>query len=287
MTFEKIAILGPGLLGGSIALAFRERAPETRIALWARREAAIAELRERRIADLASTDLEAVAKDADAVIFCVPIGIMPALADRIAPVVPRRALITDVGSVKAPVARALAPIFDDRARFIGSHPMAGSEQAGLSAARADLFQNAVCILTPEASTDASATADARELWVRLGCRVLTLSPQEHDEAVALVSHLPHLVAAALVNTARAANPVALELCGSGFRDTTRIAAGPPAMWAEILRENRGPLKDSVNAMIEKLRAMVTLLDSGDTSAMEQSLAEAKTERDRLKNFPQK
>jgi len=285
MNLKKVAILGPGLLGGSLALSLRKNAPDSRIAVWGRRESAAAEVREMRIADIASTDLESVVHEADAVIFCMPIGHMRALAERVAPLLSPGVLVTDVGSVKVPVARALAPVFQKRARFVGSHPMAGSEQTGLAAARADLFENAACIITPDETTDACAVADAKEFWALLGCRVFALSPHEHDEAVALISHLPHLVAAALVKTAQTEKPAALDLCGSGFRDTTRVASGPPAMWSEILRENREPLKYSINAMIENLHAMTTLLDSGDANAMERYLADVKTARDRLKISP--
>lgn len=281
MTFQKIAILGPGLLGGSIALGWRKRSPRTRLAVWARREAAAAEARERQIADIVSTRLDEVVAEADAVVFCIPVGGMAVLAEKLAPLVAPGALVTDVGSVKAPVARALAPIFAGRAHFIGSHPMAGSELTGLAAARADLFHEAACILTPDAATDARAAELAGMFWRQLGCRMFSLPPEEHDAAVALISHLPHLLAAALVNTVSAENPAAFALCGSGFRDTTRVASGPPAMWAEILRENRAGLEHSAHAMIETLRAMLTLLGSGDAGGIEQSLADAKAARDRL------
>jgi prephenate dehydrogenase len=285
MNLSKVAILGPGLLGGSIALAMRERLPGAQIAVWARREAAVAEVQTARIADIASTELEPVVRGANVSVLCVPIGSMTALAEKIAPLISPHALVTDVGSVKAPVVRALTPIFRERGKFIGSHPMAGSEQTGLSAARADLFENAVCILTPEPPTDSDALSRLRAFWELLGCHVRNLSPREHDDIIALVSHLPHLLAATLINTVHGENAAATAFCGNGFRDTTRVASGPPAMWAEILDQNREPLKKSVNAMIEKLREFVTLLDSGDSNdrrAVEQFLADAKTERDRLK-----
>lgn len=283
MRFSSVAILGPGLLGGSIALALRRVAPATRLALWARRPAAVAELEKTAagLAQFASTDAAAVVRGAEVVILCVPIGAMAPLAETIAPHLSRDALVTDVGSVKGPVVRALGPIFAGRAPFVGSHPMAGSEQAGLAAARADLFQDAVCIVTPEPLTAPATVAAARAFWELLGCRVRELPPDAHDEAIGLVSHLPHLLAAALVHTAHARNPAALAFCGNGFRDTTRIAAGPPAMWAEILEQNRAALKSSVNAMIENLKDVVKLLDVGDTHAMERFLTEAKTQRDRL------
>lgn len=282
MTFSKIAILGPGLLGGSIALALRQRHPEVRIAVWARRQEAVDEVRAAAIADVASTSLEAVVKEADLVVFCVPIGAMAALAEKIAPFLSKSAVVTDVGSVKAPVVESLDPIFKDCARFVGSHPMAGSEQTGLAAASANLFEDSVCIVTPGNATDSDAVAATGEFWSALGCEVATLSPSVHDEIVALVSHLPHLVAAAIVNLVCSQNPKWLNFCGNGFRDTTRVASGSAEMWSEILQTNRESLKKSIVAMIGKLREVLELLDCGDEARMKQFLTEAKIQRDRLK-----
>ena len=276
---KTLAIIGPGLLGGSIVLAAR-RAGGWRTALWVRRAAAVAEIAALGIADAASTDLRAVVADADLVVLCVPIGAMPALAREIADAISDRTIVTDVGSVKASVVAELGAIFHGRGRFVGSHPMAGSEQTGIGAARAELFDGAACIVTPDAATDAGALAEVRAFWQTLGARVLEVAPAAHDEIVALVSHLPHLLAATLVQTVLAENARAFEFCGPGFRDTTRVAAGPPAMWAEILRTNRDAVRKSAEAMIEKLRGIITLLDQDEP--MTAFLTAAKTQRDRLR-----
>jgi len=275
---KSLAILGPGLLGGSIALAAR-RVGGWRVGLWARRAEAVAEIGARGIADAASTDLRSIVSGADLVILCVPIGAMPALAREIADAISAQTIVTDVGSVKASVVAELGAIFRARGRFVGSHPMAGSEQTGIAAARAELFEGAACIVTPDASSEAAAVAGVRAFWQSLGSRVLAVSPAEHDEIVALVSHLPHLLAATLVQTVLAENPRAFEFSGPGFRDTTRVAAGPPAMWAEILRTNRAAVRKSAEAMIEKLREIVTLLDR--EPPMTEFLTQAKAQRDRL------
>ena len=282
MHFSKIAIIGPGLLGGSIALALRRKCLDIQIAVWARREEAVDRVRAAGIADTASSDLATVVKDAGLVVFCVPIGVMPGLAEKIAPLLTPGTCVTDVGSVKAPVVETLAPIFKNRASFVGSHPMAGSEQTGLDAASAGLFDDAVCILTPDASSDLKAVEPIGEFWTLLGCRISTLSPVAHDEVIALVSHLPHLLAATIVNLVCSQNPNWLNFCGNGFRDTTRVASGSAEMWSEILQSNRQPLKKSIVAMIEKLREVLELLDSGNGARMNQFLTEAKTERDRMK-----
>ena len=160
---------------------------------------------------------------------------MPSLAEKIAPALSNGATVTDVGSVKAAVVRRLEPILGGR--FVGSHPLAGSEQSGFDAARANLFEGAVCLVTPTASSSPESTRTVRNLWESVGCRLVEMSPERHDECVARVSHLPHAVAAALVNSISLRVPDAGALAGGGYRDTTRIAAASPAMWREILLEN--------------------------------------------------
>lgn len=277
---KNIAILAPGLLGGSLALALRARGEQT-ISVWARRQEAVEEVQRQGSAHFASTDLGAVVRRAELVILCTPIGSMAGLARELAGLVTPATLVTDVGSVKASIVAELGGILGGR--FVGSHPMAGSERAGLEAARADLFAGAVCIVTPDAASEPGAVAAVSAFWEKLGCRVRQLAPAEHDEVVALVSHLPHLLAATLVETAAGAHPAALDFCGPGFRDTTRVASGPPAMWAEILHANRDAVRKSAEAMIENLRRAVTLLDSAPADpAMLDFLTHAKAARDRLR-----
>ncbi len=279
---NKVAILGPGLLGGSIALALR-RLSGVSVSIWARREAAAAEAWQKGVADFASTDLAAVVTGADLVVLCTPIGSMPALAREILPMLSPTTLITDVGSVKASVVAELGPIFAGRGRFVGSHPMAGSEQAGIGAARADLFAGAVCLVTPDANSDRAAVLEISDFWKLLGASVREISPGQHDEMVALVSHFPHLLAASLVSMVGAKNEAAFALCGPGFRDTTRVASGPPGMWTEILRTNHAAVRNSAEAMIEKLREIITLIDPATPDrAMHDLLTQAKMQRDRLR-----
>ncbi|MGB8356649.1 MAG: prephenate dehydrogenase/arogenate dehydrogenase family protein [Chthoniobacteraceae bacterium] len=280
MIFSRLAIIGPGLLGGSIALAIRERNPEVHTSIWARRQEMVDEVLEKKIADFASTDLEAVTAGAGMIIFCVPVEVMAPLAEKIAASVSPDTLITDVGSVKGPVVESLAPIFAGHARFVGSHPMAGSEQTGIGAARADLFDGAVCIVTPVEDSAEKDVEAVRQFWMLLGGQPRLLSPAEHDEVIALVSHLPHLIAATLVNLVCAQNANSLNYSGSGFRDTTRVASGSPEMWTGIFGCNRGQLKKSVHAMIEKLQEVAAFID--DDVKMKQFLVDAKTQRDRLK-----
>ena len=281
LLMNQIAILGPGLLGGSLAKAIRVRAPQCRVAIWARREAAVEEVRAAGICERASTDLATVVEGADIIVLCVPIGSMPELAQRFAPLIKPDALVTDVGSVKAPVVDALAPIFQHagRGRFVGSHPMAGSEQAGLSAARRDLFAGTVCLVTPHPGVLPSAVEDASALWRLVGCEVRTLSPAEHDAAIGLVSHLPHLIAAALVDFVCAQNPNAVDICGNGLRDTTRVASGLPEMWAEILATNHAVLGGQLQAFIARLQEVSRDIAGGNDSKLKEFLTNAKVRRD--------
>lgn len=283
---RKLAVIGPGLLGGSIALAV-QRIPGWRVAVWARREEAVAELLRLNVAQEASTDLSTVAADSDLVILCVPIGAMPDLAEKLTQILPAKSIVTDVGSVKGPVVKRLESIFRDHVHFIGSHPMAGSEQTGVRFARADLFEGSVCIVTPQRS-ELEVIGTVSRFWESLGCQVRILSPGEHDDIVALVSHLPHLLAAMLVKTVQDQQPVALDFVGPGFRDTTRVAAGAVEMWAEIFGSNRVALRNSAEALIEKLREFMTLLDRAspaDELRMKEILQQAKAGRDRLRPNP--
>jgi len=279
---SSIAILSPGLLGGSLALAARERMPGTEIRIWARREDSVSRVRSMGLADTASTDAAAIARGAEMALFCMPVGAMAEVAGRIVEAVSADAVITDVGSIKQPVVKQLEKIFLGKAQYMGSHPMAGSEQAGLDAARADLFEGALTILTPTDQTPRNAVDRIAHFWREMGCRIEETTPRAHDEAMALISHLPHLTAAALVRTVLREHPAALDWRGNGFLDSTRVASGPPAMWAEILVENREAMKKAIHAMIENLTEASKLLDADQTGGIEHFLAEAREARDRIK-----
>ncbi len=278
---KALAILGPGLLGGSIALAAR-RAGGFRISLWARRQEAVDEALAMGIADVVSVDLAEVVGDADLVVLCVPVGAMPKLAREVVNLIGTQTIVTDVGSVKGIPVEALSSIFSSCGRFVGSHPMAGSEKTGIQVARANLFDDAVCFLTADALSTPEAVRELRTFWESLGSRVVETSPSSHDEMVALISHLPHLLAATLMQTVVGENPQAIELCGGGFRDSTRIASGSPVMWAEILRTNRDAVRKAAEAMMKKLESVISVLD--DDEATTQFLSQAKMHRDRLNNL---
>ena len=273
----RIAIFGPGLLGGSIALKLRELGG-WHIGLWARRAKAIDVLRARNLADAVSSDIAQLTRDADLVVLCVPVDAMGSLSAEIARFVKPTCVVTDVGSVKACVLAELAPIFAGRCDFIGSHPMAGKAESGIDAADAALFAGANCILT-------SPNATVQAFWELLGCHVVAMSAREHDECVALISHLPHIVAGNLIRAVAEKNAAAFAIVGPGFRDTTRVASGPPELWTGILQANRPAVIEALDAMIAQLTEFrKTLAQPENQKQLHEALAAAKQTRDSI-HFP--
>jgi len=264
MNFGTVAILGPGLIGGSLSLALAERGLAKRLMIYARSPRALDEIRLAQVdAELTGNPSEAVA-DADVVILCVPIEAMAGLVHEFRDALKPTAFVTDVGSVKGSVDREVAPLLEDRALWIGSHPMAGSERGGFSAARPDLFDGATVILTPTKQTSRDAQRRAEKFWTALGSNLAILSPEKHDQMVAAISHIPHLIAAALVNHAVTFGD--LELAAGGFRDTTRVASGSPELWAEILLANGDAVGGQVDHLIRDLRTVETALKNPDKAA---------------------
>jgi len=269
--FQQITVLGAGLIGGSILLDSRKTGVAKKLVAWCRSKETLQRVKTAAIADTVTTDILAAVRGSDFVVFSTPIEVMGDLAKKIVTEIDPRCLITDVGSVKASVEAVMAPIFSKKGRWLGSHPMAGSEQSGLSAARADLFQNATVILTPDNQTPPETVTKLSRFWEILGGKVLTTTPEKHDYAVAQISHLPHLVAALLVDCVQAEN-----LCfhGPGFRDATRIAAGPPALWCGILKENREAILASLDLFLQQAATAREALNSSDWSRLEEFLDRA-------------
>ncbi len=278
-----IAVFGPGLMGGSLLLALRERLPAARTAIWARRDEAVQAVVARGLAASGSTNAEEVAQSAEAIILCVPVEQMASLAAQIAGAVSPDTLVTDVGSTKEEVVCNLENIFQEHRNFVGSHPMCGSEAAGLEAARADLYQDAMCAVTTTAATRPDLADRAEDLWKIVGARTLRLSPEEHDAAVAASSHVPHLAAAALVELI-GDSAASRALCARGMRDTTRIAAGSPELWTGILSQNRIEVARALARLTHLLDEAREALERGDMSNITTLLAAARAHRAEI--FPQ-
>jgi prephenate dehydrogenase len=280
--FRKLTIIGVGLLGGSLGLAARKRRVAGEIAGYARREKTIVESEKIGALDYATTDLLAAVSGADLVILCTPIAQMQVLTEQFLPALKRGTIITDVGSVKADVVRELESLVTKAgAHFIGSHPMAGGEKMGVLASRADLYENAVCVVTPTKKSNAAAGRKVEQFWKSLGARTLRLDAAKHDLLVSRTSHLPHVAAAGLVSLVLGATRSQEQsaLCATGFRDTTRIASGSPEMWRDIALANRKNLSQSVDAFIGELKKFQTALKKGDAKAVEKFFATAKERRD--------
>jgi cyclohexadieny/prephenate dehydrogenase len=276
--FETIAIVGVGLIGGSVALAVRARGG-ARIVLGVGRNARrLDEARRLGVIDEGIVDLPAAAARANLIAFCTPVDRIVAGVRQAAAAARPGTLITDVGSVKACLCRELATGLPRHVEFVGSHPLAGSEKQGFEHADPQLFEKRICVLTPLATNSRSAVGRIGAFWTRLGATLVEMSPEAHDRALAETSHLPHLIAAALAATL---TPENRELTASGFRDTTRIAAGDADLWAAIFLENRDQLLASMSRYETLLARFRGALEQNDAAAMKELLKAAKMSRDSL------
>lgn len=279
--FKQVSILGPGLIGGSVALAVRQFLPETRVCLWGRREEPLKLAKELGAADVCTTDLQEAVSGADLIVIASPVGVMKELAGKFLPFIKQDALVTDVGSVKRGVHQSLGAFLTGKGvDFIGSHPMAGSEKQGMEHATAALFKNACVVLTNGEGLAACKLARLERFWSSLGANCLELDAAEHDRLVARVSHLPHAIAAMCVHAACSGVDMAeaSKLASTGFRDTTRVSDGFPSMWAEILMENREAVAESLNNASLQIDLLREMLEQGEVARLEHWLEEARRKR---------
>lgn len=280
-----MAVLSPGLIGGSVLRAVRARHPGVRLTAWARRLEAVAELEATGVVEAASTEVNEAIDGADCLILAMPTGNMAEVVAKMEPFpAGSSVLVTDVGSVKAPVVCEIGPLVAERGGiFIGSHPMAGSEKKGLAFADATLFEKAAVILTPgdEIVSDDPSLRRLTLFWEGLGGIVTLLDPARHDELVGAISHLPHLVASALARSVLSRVPEAAPLSGGGFRDTTRVAGGPEGMWAGILADNHLAVSEQLGELIRELELWKEALDTLDRDRLLSFLSEARSLRGAL------
>jgi cyclohexadieny/prephenate dehydrogenase len=272
---ERLAILGLGLLGGSVGLAARARGVARSVVGSSRGRETLARARARGIVDHAIADPREAVEDADLVILATPPFAMPGLLREIAPRLRPGALVSDVGSVKGLLAETLPGCLPPGVAFVGAHPMAGGHARGLEHARADLFAGTVCVVAPGAGAGRGSVARLRAFWEALGARVVLRDPATHDAEVAWVSHLPHALAFAFARALAGAPPDAAELIGPGFRDFTRIAQGDPELWSEILAANRKALAGPLQAAAARLAELARELEAGDAESLERLLTEAR------------
>lgn len=281
--FKQVTIIAPGLLGGSLGMAVKKKKVARKVVVWARRiENAQAAVR-KKSADRYEAELTDAVKGSDLVVLCCPVEAMPSLARQFRSALSRDAIVTDVGSVKYDVVNQVTSALAKRAVFIGSHPMAGSDRSGLAAANADLFKGSICLMTPAPGVPRKKLHQLVKFWQAIGCKIATLSPSEHDEAVARISHLPHLVSAALVSLAGRKGSELFNFAGPGFRDMTRLAGGPPEMWSEICMANHTEIRRAVDELIEELETLRRATANKSAVEVRAYLRRARNLREELKN----
>jgi prephenate dehydrogenase len=278
MRVPSLAIVGVGLIGGSIALAARRRGVAARIIGIDQDPAALDLAWKQTLIDEGFGDLALCVAHADLTVFCTPVDCIARQVVQAGPHCRAGALLTDVGSAKAQLVADVEQHLSSAAAFVGSHPLAGSEKQGPLHADADLLVDRIVVVTPTPRSDATAIDRIASFWRALGASVRLMSPREHDEALALTSHLPHLLAAALAGILP---PHWYELTASGFRDTTRLAASNPALWAAIIRANPDAVLHGLDRFLSQLQHFRDAIGADDPAALLTLLAQGKKVKDNL------
>lgn len=281
---RRIAVIGLGLMGGSIGLAIRSRKLPWEVVGYTRSASRGQQaLRRQAIDRLCASPADAV-KEADLAVFCAPVQAIPQLIREARRGFASGAIVTDVGSTRAFLDAEVPPLLEGTgAVFVGSHPIAGSEQQGIDAARADLYAGARVLVTPAANTPARALSRVRRFWKQLGARVTLVDSREHDRLLARTSHLPHMVATLLALTVgrTAGREVLADYCGTGFADTSRVAEGAPEVWLDIVRTNRSNLSEELRAYRAQLDRLLAMLDDGDFEGVRGMLENGRLARRQL------
>jgi len=270
--FQKLALIGIGLIGSSIARAARQKGLAKTIAIATRKEETLDEARELGLGDIYTLDAAEAVRDADLVILCTPVGAYEAVAKSIAGALKPGAILSDVGSVKGFVVKALAPLVPQGVHFIPGHPIAGTEHSGPAAGFPELFVNRWCVLTPEPGVDREAVAKLEAFWRGMGSKVEVMDAGHHDMVLAITSHIPHLVAYNIVGTVAdletATKSEVIKFSASGFRDFTRIAASDPVMWRDVFLTNRDAVLEMLGRFLEDLSVLQRAVRMGDGPALE-------------------
>ncbi len=278
MRIGTLTIVGVGLIGGSVGLAARRRGLVGRVVGAGRQAATLERARQLGAIDEGCLDVTDAVRRAEVAVFCTPVTLIAEQVLAAAPGCAAGTLLTDAGSTKAAIVAALDGRLPPGVSFVGSHPLAGSEKRGPEHADADLFQGRVTVVTPAPRADRAAVERTIAFWQALGSRVVLMEPDEHDRALALTSHLPHLMASALAGIL----PRELhDLAASGFRDTTRIAAGDPSLWTGIFLQNRAALLEALGELQGQVMEFQKALMTGDSAAIDTLLARGKRSRDAL------
>ena len=285
--FQQMTIVGVGLIGGSLGMICKQQGLVKTIVGAGRRVQNLKRAVERKAIDRYATDLAEAAAGSDLLVLATPVDTFEAALRACAPRLAPGAIVTDVGSVKGPLVERMEALVPDGIRVVGTHPIAGNEKTGVEAASLDLFRDALCILTPTSQTDPEALAKVRRLWEACGTRTREMEPLLHDRVLAAVSHLPHVLAFALVNataTFQERNMPYLDLqafAGGGYKDTTRIAASSPEMWRDICLWNRDNLLHQIELYEARLSHIKAILKAGDGEGLVREFTLAKQRREKI------
>lgn len=276
--FDVIAIVGVGLIGGSMGMAARKNRMAGRVVGIGRSEPKLMRAKILGAIDDYSLDLENGAADADLVVICTPVRTVVPILERMASKLKKGAVVTDVGSTKREIVQQASKIVPPGRSFVGGHPMTGSEQAGVEHARAGLFVGSTYVVTPSDSTDVTALGKVTAFAEALGARVEVMTPEEHDQVVAVISHLPHAISAALLHLAEQSQRKtgkAFRLAAGSFRDLTRVSDSPPEIWSDICSTNAQPLAESVKCLCQELQKLTDALAAEDEDAVREFFEEAR------------
>ncbi|KAB2833272.1 MAG: prephenate dehydrogenase/arogenate dehydrogenase family protein [Candidatus Dadabacteria bacterium] len=285
MAFNNVTILGVGLIGASLALALKEGKLCNSILGFGRNEDNLRRAQSRGIIDEYRMDAASAVELADLVVLATPVGTFRELIEAVRPGLRTGAAMLDVGSVKGTLVYDLETLMPEGVAYIGTHPIAGGDRSGIEDARADLFRYARCIVTPTENSDTDALRKVAMLWEAVGSRVEFMDPFKHDELYAAVSHLPHLLAYALVNTVGDFDDGAMQYAGQGFRDTTRIALSSPELWRDISILNRENILRVLGILRINLDRIEVLLKAGDQAGLDRELGKAQQLRMQLLGKP--
>ncbi len=284
MNLGVIAIIGTGLIGGSIGLGLKERGLARTIIGVGHRKASLNKALKVKAIDEGTTSIEKAVKNADIIILATAVNLIPIFAKKIIPLMKKSAILTDVGSTKNYIVSQINNEIKSRGgrekpNFIGAHPLAGSEQRGIESARSDLFEGSVCVLTPTSLNSKQGITRLSSMWKALGARISIMTPSKHDEVLALVSHLPHFVASSLAGVIDEKH---WKFAASGLRDTTRIASGDPELWLDISKQNKKEIIEALRSFSEEVECMINDLERGNDKKLLDRLKKAKTVRDKKK-----
>jgi len=279
MHFEKVTILGVGLIGASFALALKKHRLCSEIAGYGRSEQNLRKAKDKKIIDSFEIDPAKACDGADLVVFATPVGSFTDVATTVGGTLKKNAIVTDVGSVKGKLVRDMEKLMPGDIFFVGGHPIAGSDRSGIDTAAAEIFEGAKCIITPTQNTDKGALEKVTALWKTFGSVIRLLDPDEHDRIYAAVSHLPHLIAYEIVNTVSDMNESYLAFSGQGFMDTTRIASSQPELWRDICILNKDNLLESIEIFRNNLERVSQYLRAYDSESLERDFKRARTLRE--------